>query len=96
MPHTDLDNAIKKQAETKNLNDASVPVQHLLRFFQSDHLDDAVREPAALCAQVARHMARTLPNNPETVAGLRKLLEAKDCFVRSKLIGDTTCCGTCG
>jgi hypothetical protein len=28
-------------------------------------------------------MAETLPINAETTTGLRKLLEAKDCFVRS-------------
>ena len=26
------------------------------------------------------------PSNPETAAGLRKLLEAKDCFVRARLV----------
>jgi len=30
-------------------------------------------------------MAATLPVSAETSAGLRKLLEAKDCFVRAKL-----------
>lgn len=30
-------------------------------------------------------MDRELPNGPEKSAGLRKLLEAKDCFVRAAL-----------
>jgi hypothetical protein len=30
-------------------------------------------------------MLQTLPPGPELTAGLRKLLEAKDCFVRAKL-----------
>jgi hypothetical protein len=30
-------------------------------------------------------MAESLPDGPELAAGLRKLLEAKDCFVRASL-----------
>lgn len=45
------------------------------------HLQEA-SEPLGA---VARVMAHTLPHNAETVAGLRKLLEAKDCFVRAKV-----------
>jgi hypothetical protein len=32
---------------------------------------------------LAHEMANSLPPNPETTAGLRKLLEAKDCMVRA-------------
>ncbi len=61
--------------------------EHILQYFKSDHLPDNIRETSALCAQLARQMARDLPANPETTAGIRKLLEAKDCFVRAKLAG---------
>ena len=30
-------------------------------------------------------MEKELPENDEKIAGFRKLLEAKDCFVRAKL-----------
>jgi hypothetical protein len=30
-------------------------------------------------------MENTLPDGPEKTTGLRKLLEAKDCFVRANL-----------
>ncbi len=36
-------------------------------------------------ATVARQMHDTLPRSAEKSAGLRKLLEAKDCFVRAAL-----------
>jgi hypothetical protein len=35
--------------------------------------------------ELAERMADTLPSGPELTAGLRKLLEAKDCAVRAAL-----------
>lgn len=43
---------------------------------------------ATACAELARVMIAECPDGPELTAGLRKLLEAKDCFVRSSLDGD--------
>lgn len=40
---------------------------------------------AGRCAGLARDMLSELPDGPELTAGLRKLLEAKDCFVRAAL-----------
>lgn len=63
-------------------------VAHLMQFFQYAHLPEhlqAVSKPAALLAE---KMVEELPQNPELTAGLRKLLEAKDCFVRAKLAAD--------
>jgi hypothetical protein len=37
------------------------------------------------CADLAASMIEDLPDGPELTAGLRKLLEAKDCFVRAAL-----------
>jgi hypothetical protein len=37
------------------------------------------------CHAMAALMVLTLPDGPELSAGLRKLLEAKDCFVRAAL-----------
>ena len=37
------------------------------------------------CQGLAVAMIRQLPDGPELTAGLRKLLEAKDCFVRAAL-----------
>ena len=54
---------------------------HLLRFFDFDYLPQVSVPMAAL----AEKMAADLPDGPELTAGLRKLLEAKDCFVRAAL-----------
>jgi hypothetical protein len=40
---------------------------------------------AAACHDLAVLMVDQLPDGPELTAGLRKLLEAKDCFVRAGL-----------
>ena len=59
---------------------------NLLRYFAFDHLPPGpLREASAKCALLAGDMAERLPDGPELTAGLRKLLEAKDCFVRSSL-----------
>jgi hypothetical protein len=59
----------------------------LLRFFQFDHLPSQLRTVSAPFAELAHRMVETLPPCPELTAGLRKLLEAKDCAVRSALDG---------
>ena len=56
---------------------------HLLRFFEYEHLPERLQVVSQPCAQLADDMVRTLPDGPELTAGLRKLLEAKDCFVRA-------------
>jgi hypothetical protein len=57
----------------------------LLRYFEYAHLPAHLRNISAPCAVLAREMADTLPDGLELTAGLRKLLEAKDCFVRAAL-----------
>lgn len=43
---------------------------------------DVIRER---CGALADDMIASCPDGPELSAGLRKLLEAKDCFVRAVL-----------
>lgn len=58
----------------------------LLRFFDHDHLPVGVpRDTSEACGDLARVMAEALPDSAEKTAGLRKLLEAKDCFVRAAI-----------
>jgi len=57
----------------------------VLRFFQWDHLPPHLQAISGPCAQLALDMVRDLPPGPEVTVGLRKLLEAKDCFVRAAL-----------
>jgi len=59
-------------------------VAHLLQFFAYAHLPEHLQAASKPFCDLAHAMANTLPPNPETTAGLRKLLEAKDCFVRAK------------
>lgn len=57
----------------------------LLRHFSFDHLPEELRVISMPCHALAHKMALALPDGPELTAGLRKLLEAKDCFVRTAL-----------
>lgn len=57
----------------------------ILQFFRFEHLPPALRSVSEPFGTVARLTAITLPQGPEVAAGLRHLLEAKDCFVRARL-----------
>jgi len=58
---------------------------YLMQFFSFTHLKPELKEISAPFANLARLMDDTLPDNPEKVTALRKLLEAKDCAVRARL-----------
>ena len=57
----------------------------IMQFFKYNHLPDKLQEVSKPIGNLAVHMNTTLPDGPEKTAGLRKLLEAKDCFVRASL-----------
>lgn len=58
----------------------------LMRYFSFSHLPKGdLRDTSEQCFELAQAMDRTLPDCAEKTAGLRKLLEAKDCFVRAAL-----------
>lgn len=61
---------------------------HLLRYFEYTHLPEHLQAVSKPCGDLAQQLVDALPDGPELTAGLRKLLEAKDCFVRAAL--DTT------
>jgi len=60
---------------------SSVIIQH----FNYQHLPTHLQEVSKQCHDLAVAMDQALPSGPEKSAGLRKLLEAKDCFVRANL-----------
>ncbi|BCP29578.1 hypothetical protein [Mycobacterium intracellulare] len=61
--------------------------QHLLDLFAYDHLPPGdVQITSGMCSLFAHEMAARLGDGPELTTGLRKLLEAKDCFVRQAVI----------
>lgn len=57
----------------------------IARYFDYEHLPAHLQETSRLFSDLAELMITTLPQGPEVTAGLRKLLEAKDCFVRAAL-----------
>jgi len=59
-----------------------------MRYFEYEHLTTAdLRDISYMCASLADVMDVSLKDSAEKSAGLRKLLEAKDCFVRAALDG---------
>jgi hypothetical protein len=59
----------------------------LLEYFGYSHLPGRLGAIAKPVCDLAWHMAETLPESVEVTAGLRKLLEALDCFKRAALHG---------
>jgi hypothetical protein len=57
----------------------------IMEFFAYDHLPEQLKTISKPLCDLARRMDETLPHNAEKSAGMRKLLEAKDCFVRAIL-----------
>ncbi|MGW6498559.1 hypothetical protein [Nonomuraea angiospora] len=57
----------------------------IARYFEYAHLPQHLQAVSKPCHDLAEQMIRELPDGPELTAGLRKLLEAKDCFVRAAL-----------
>jgi hypothetical protein len=68
-----------------NLEDRHPSTVAIARYFTYKHLPISLRPYANACAGVAEEMIEHLPDSPELTAGLRNLLQAKDCFVRAAL-----------
>jgi ferritin-like protein len=62
----------------------------MMQFFEWDHLPPFLQEVSRPFADLAEVMVTNLPRNPERTAGLRKLVEAKDCAVRARLYREGT------
>lgn len=69
----------------RNLDGRHPATVHLARQFDFEHLPPSLRVISERCYHVVSLMIRDLHDGPELTAGLRKLLEAKDCFVRQAL-----------
>ncbi len=57
----------------------------IMKFFEFKHLPEKLQAVSGDVYALACSMDAQLPDCAEKSAGLRKLLEAKDCFVRAKL-----------
>lgn len=70
------------------MSDRHPDTEHLLDLFVREWKGLRMEHEAIpkLFGHIAHEMAKNLSDGPELRAGLRKLLEAKDCFVRQERI----------
>jgi len=71
---------VDKQEENKVTGPEN---SEIMKFFEYEHLPLKLQAISKMICQAAEELNETLPNGEEKYAGLRKLLEAKDCFVRA-------------
>lgn len=57
----------------------------IMKYFDYAHLPEHLQKVSKPFGDMAAQMNDALPDGPEKSAGLRKLLEAKDCMVRAAL-----------
>lgn len=56
-----------------------------IKYFEYAHLPPHLQVVSKPIGELAQKLEAELPDGPEKSAGMRKLLEAKDCFVRAAL-----------
>ena len=61
-------------------------VQHFAALFEYSHLPVNLQAISAPFAALAEELLKELKDGPELSAGLRKLVEAKDCMVRARVL----------
>lgn len=76
MPATSEPRRVRRHSST----------EHLLSLFEWAHLPSHLQDVSRPVGLIAHEMVMTLDDGPELSAGLRKLVEAKDCFVRQAVI----------
>ena len=61
--------------------------QNIMQWFHvGDHLPEGLpRQVMVTLKLAAETLNREVPDGPEKTAGLRKLLEAKDCMIRASI-----------
>lgn len=57
----------------------------ILQYFEYKHLSENLQKVSKPFHEIAHAMDLSVYDGPEKSAGLRKLLEAKDCMVRAAL-----------
>lgn len=57
----------------------------IVKYFSYEHLPEHLQKVSKQICDAAKELDESLPESAEKSAGLRKLLEAKDCFVRAAL-----------
>lgn len=61
-------------------------VAEKLNFFECAHLPEPLFTVSNTVRTVAHEMVSTIADDAQLALGLQKLIEAKDCFVRAKLV----------
>jgi hypothetical protein len=61
------------------------PKPAIMRYFAYGHLPENLQTISKPFGEMAEMFDRLLPDGAEKSAGMRKLLEAKDCMVRASL-----------
>ena len=92
-PDVNLDELLlgKNRTKTKKSKNTITKIKdlnmttHIDKYFAYEHLPPHLQEISKPIGDLAKIMQDILPENEEKTAGMRKLLEAKDCFVRAKL-----------
>lgn len=56
-----------------------------IKFFEYKHLPEKLQEVSKSFYDLAHLLEDAIPDSAEKSAGMRKLLEAKDCFVRANI-----------
>lgn len=56
-----------------------------IKYFSYAHLPAKLQEVSKPIGDLAQALEISIPDGPEKSAGMRKLLEAKDCFVRAAM-----------
>lgn len=56
-----------------------------IKYFSYVHLPPKLQTVSKPLGELAQMLDTMLPDGPEKETGMRKLLEAKDCFVRASL-----------
>ena len=56
-----------------------------IKYFTYSHLPERLQVVSKPIGDLAQQLEDIIPDGPEKSAGMRKLLEAKDCFVRAVL-----------
>ena len=64
--------------------------ERMLQFFKHEHLPSDLAKVSRPFCELAHDVVSELPRTPERTVCLRKLLEAKDCAVRTWIEGTTT------
>ena len=75
----------KKQFEDAYFKIDNEDPSPIMKYFKYSHLPEHLQEVSRFIGLLAMRMDTVLPGSAEKSAGLRKLLEAKDCFVRAAL-----------